>query len=73
MARRFSVRLRTTSKGCEQSAVSSPDGPHAFRMTSADVPVDANVPGGRSVAADILDPLTEREHAVPRLLATSLL
>jgi hypothetical protein len=42
-------------------------------MTSASVPVDANVPGGRSVAADILDPLTEREHAVPRLLATSLL
>jgi hypothetical protein len=39
----------------------------------AGVPVDANVPGGCSVAADILDPLTEREHAVPRFLATSLL
>lgn len=39
---------------------------------SAGVPDDANMPGGRPVAADVPDPLTEREHAVLRFLATSL-
>jgi len=38
----------------------------------AGVPDDANMPGGRPVAADVPDPLTEREHAVLRFLATSL-
>jgi LuxR family transcriptional regulator, maltose regulon positive regulatory protein len=38
----------------------------------AGVPVDANMPGGRPAAADVPDPLTEREHAVLRFLATSL-
>jgi LuxR family maltose regulon positive regulatory protein len=36
------------------------------------VPVDAIMPGGRPVTADLPDPLTEREHAALRFLATGL-
>jgi LuxR family maltose regulon positive regulatory protein len=41
-------------------------------LPPASLPFDAVMNGGRPVAADIPDPLTEREHAVLRFLATSL-
>jgi len=41
-------------------------------LPPAGMPVDAVMNGGRPVAADLPDPLTEREHAVLRFLATSL-
>ncbi len=41
-------------------------------LRPADTPGGAVVNGGRPVAADLADPLTERERAVLRFLATSL-
>jgi LuxR family maltose regulon positive regulatory protein len=41
-------------------------------LPPASLSIDAVMNGGRPVAADIPDPLTDREHAVLRFLATSL-
>lgn len=41
-------------------------------LPPADAPVDAVTPGGRPAVTDLPDPLTEREHAALRFLATGL-
>jgi LuxR family transcriptional regulator, maltose regulon positive regulatory protein len=41
-------------------------------LLPAGVPVDEVMPGGRPAPADLPDPLTEREHAALRFLATGL-